>query len=121
MEKLRIYLSLLLAVFFFEACSSLPVPRELHLTSLKANPPTMLKGHFPKNLSLEDLLTGRTLFINKCSGCHHLYHPREYSLSQWSEWIDEMVADQEVELTDSEKKRILIYIAAIQLGEKKRK
>ena len=113
-------------------CSgALPSPTELHLRGLK-------KFHFSKklseekgrvklmskikNLGLKDLKRGRAIYIEKCSSCHHLYRPKEYSLTRWFEAVREMEEEQEVEITDQEKSLLLGYIFSVKLAlrEKKR-
>jgi hypothetical protein len=33
--------------------------------------------------TLDELLQGRTLYINNCNACHALYSPDDYTSSQW--------------------------------------
>jgi hypothetical protein len=40
--------------------------------------------------TLEELLQGRTLYINNCGACHNLYSPDDYSVSGWKSVMSNM-------------------------------
>ena len=54
------------------------------------------------------LLQGRKLYVNHCSGCHNLHIPKEYNAEQWKKNIDEMQV--KAKITDPEKQLILQYL-----------
>ena len=111
-------------------CSgALPSPTELHLRELKkfhlSKKLSEEKGIVElmskiKNLRLKDLKRGRAIYIEKCSSCHHLYRPKEYSLTRWFEAVREMEEEQEVEITEEEKSLLLGYILSVKLALRKR-
>ena len=59
-----------------------------------------------------DLQKAHKLYINKCSGCHFLYRPYEYSLKKWNEMLPEMKT--EAKLTDEQYLMIENYIQIMQ-------
>lgn len=61
-----------------------------------------------KNVSLETLIQGRNLYINKCASCHNLYLPSQYTKQQWIPILIKMQV--KAKLTDSQIKLIGSYI-----------
>ena len=59
---------------------------------------------------LSELHEGYTLFINKCSGCHLLHQPMEYSDDHWKKLLPEMA--QKAKLSEAQTDKILKYILA---------
>lgn len=85
---------LLFAAGLIAACgSALYIPSELEVTS-KAN--------------LEELNEGRSIYINKCGGCHTLVLPEKYSDKDWGIWVDKM--EVKANITPSEKEKIMKYL-----------
>ncbi|MDE3056559.1 MAG: hypothetical protein KGJ59_01195 [Bacteroidota bacterium] len=58
----------------------------------------------------ETLVHGRELYIAKCSGCHSLHAPSEYSERRWSAIVDTMKF--KAKLNDSEAVLITKYLAS---------
>jgi len=42
------------------------------------------------NATLQELQTGRTLYVNNCNNCHGLYLPENYSVTQWKSILSTM-------------------------------
>ncbi|MGZ3423754.1 MAG: hypothetical protein ACXVEF_19890 [Polyangiales bacterium] len=59
----------------------------------------------------EELVAGRTLFVERCSGCHTLPVPDSHTPDSWPKLIDEM-ADRS-KLTKAERARVLHYLVAV--------
>ncbi|WP_395049126.1 c-type cytochrome [Flavobacterium sp.] len=88
MKKLIIIGSILLLI----SCSSqLYIPIEATLT-----------------VSLEDLKTGREIYVKKCSSCHQLHLPNQYTEKAWSLNLAKM--QDRAKITDAEKQLIYQYI-----------
>ena len=80
------------AVLLLISCSSqLYVPKEAASTA-----------------SLEDLKTGRDIYVKKCSSCHQLFLPKEYNEKAWSLNLTDM--QDRAKITDAEKQLIYQYI-----------
>ena len=60
------------------------------------------------NISLEELKTGREIYVKKCSSCHQLHLPNEYTEKVWSSNLDEMQA--RAKITNEEKQLIYQFI-----------
>ncbi|MDD5149727.1 MAG: hypothetical protein PHC28_04515 [Flavobacterium sp.] len=59
-------------------------------------------------VSLEDLKTGRDIYVKKCSSCHQLHLPSQYNEKVWSSNLNEM--QDRAKITDEEKQLIYQYI-----------
>ena len=59
-------------------------------------------------VSLEELKTGREIYVKKCSSCHQLHLPSQYNEKVWSSNLNEMQA--RAKITDEEKQLIYQYI-----------
>jgi mono/diheme cytochrome c family protein len=59
---------------------------------------------------VEDLAQGRALYVEKCSGCHNLHLPAEYSPEEWKSYVAYMVA--EAKITPAEQAAIARFLAA---------
>jgi hypothetical protein len=64
--------------------------------------------HASGNVTHEDLLKGRSLYVNSCGSCHSLYVPDQYNEKVWKENLDEM--QERSKITDPEKALILAYL-----------
>lgn len=90
MKKLIIFGSILLLI----SCSSqLYVPIEATST-----------------VSLEDLKTGREIYVKKCSSCHQLHLPNQYTEKVWSSNLNEMQV--RAKITNDQKQLIYQYITS---------
>jgi cytochrome c2 len=61
-------------------------------------------------VSLEDLKTGREIYVKKCSSCHQLHLPSQYTEKVWSLNLNEMQV--RAKITDAEKQLIYQYITS---------
>jgi len=52
----------------------------------------------------EQLLKGRDLYVQHCSGCHNLHLPNEYTAVEWQKKLDEM--QEKAKITTEEKQSI---------------
>ena len=60
--------------------------------------------------TVQDLATGRALYVDKCSGCHNLHLPAEHTPEEWKGYVAYMTADAKI--TQQEAKEIARYLAA---------
>ena len=60
--------------------------------------------------TVEDLAHGRALYVDKCSSCHNLHLPSEYSPEEWKGYVAYMVT--EAKITREEERAIARYLAA---------
>lgn len=98
-RRLVFSLGLLLCVQIFISCSSsLPFPRNEDLNMRHS-----------ETVSLDDLLSGRELYVKKCSGCHSLYLPKEYSPAGWDTILTAM--NQRAKITEEESSSIRVYLS----------
>jgi hypothetical protein len=58
--------------------------------------------------TLQNLNQGRDLYIDRCSGCHSLHPPDEYSEANWRLEIERMKT--RARLTESQKELVLRYL-----------
>jgi cytochrome c5 len=88
----------------FAACASTPVPM-----------PTPQQGEAASQrwpgTTLEDLKAGRTLYVERCSGCHSLPVPDAYAADAWPKVIDEMAA--RAHLAGDDRTRVLRYLVTV--------
>ncbi len=59
--------------------------------------------------SLEQLLTGRTTYVNKCSSCHSLFLPQQFTKKEWQVNVNKM--QNGAKINDVEKESILKYLS----------
>ncbi len=60
------------------------------------------------NTSLGELKSGRALYVNKCSSCHNLYLPQQFSNQEWRPLLDKM--QKRAQIDSSQKQLIYNYI-----------
>lgn len=63
--------------------------------------------------TLAELARGRSLYVEKCAGCHALKSPHELSAEQWSHEVDEMRQSQGVRLSEPEATAIVRYLSTL--------
>jgi Zn-finger protein len=63
-----------------------------------------------KTVSLEDLKTGREIYVKKCSSCHQLHLPNQYTEKVWMTNLNEMQV--RAKITDDHKQLIYQYITS---------
>lgn len=60
--------------------------------------------------SLDTLMAGRNLYIDRCSGCHNLYLPGRFTATKWQKNVNEM--QKKAKINDDQKTVILKYLTA---------
>jgi len=84
--------------------SSLPMISDIDVTRAQ----TQWNG-----VTLEQLRSDRELYIVKCSGCHSLYTPSQYSNNEWSSILPTMNTKSKLSTIESERiKRYLSLFSA---------
>ncbi|HNQ13260.1 MAG TPA: hypothetical protein PKM16_08660 [Bacteroidia bacterium] len=68
------------------------------------------KQRFPEVDSLQ-LTHGYKLYVRKCSSCHSLYYPGQFTYTEWVEVFPEMAED--AKLDSAESKLISTYVFAL--------
>lgn len=90
MKKILFYC---LSFLFFSCSSQLYIPLEA-----------------VSNVSLDDLKTGREIYVKKCSNCHQLHLPKQYTEKVWLTNLNEM--QNRAKISDDEKQLIYQYIVS---------
>lgn len=62
------------------------------------------------NLKVEDLVSGRDLYLNECNECHKLNQPKKYTSSEWTSILKKM--QPKAEITDSQRGLIFSYLTS---------
>jgi hypothetical protein len=98
-------LALLCASAFLGACASaLPEP-----TSQDAD---FARTSY-RDVSVEQLAQGRSIYVSRCAGCHVLKLPREVPAERWRHEVDEMRQKRGVALTAAEAESIVRYLETV--------
>lgn len=63
-----------------------------------------------QDVSFDQLVEGRNLYVNKCGSCHSLHLPHQYSKEVWFHNLDEM--QERAKISDQDKKLIADYLMA---------
>lgn len=93
-------LGLLLAVWATLSCATaVPVPGAAQLRQARERWP---------ELSQEELVEGRDLYVSRCSGCHNLRRPGEKPVAYWEHWMTEM--SSKGQLPPEEASKVLRYL-----------
>ncbi len=74
--------------------------------------PTLLDAGGDETV-LGDLRAGRSLYANKCSGCHGLYGVERFSDGEWSAHLQEMVDLKKVRMLPDEQGRLKLYLTRL--------
>lgn len=95
----------LLILFFISACAATKsfLPSQGALPAMQQKVP---------DITLEKANQGYTIYKNKCSGCHRLHAPSEYTISKWDKSLTEMYLKAKVS-SEEEKKLIRDYVFAL--------
>jgi mono/diheme cytochrome c family protein len=80
-------------------CASVPLPTGLDVARAKE------RGH---ETSLEELTTGRSVYLARCGTCHQHYSPSEFASADWPKWVDDM--RERAKLAEAERARVLEYL-----------
>ncbi|HLP41884.1 MAG TPA: hypothetical protein VK465_10285 [Fibrobacteria bacterium] len=82
---------------------AIPEPTDIHLERAEAL-------GFPSP-TLESLRQGRKLYISRCSNCHTLYAPAEYTPESWPAIVEDM--RDNAEIGEAEMRDIIRYVTAV--------
>lgn len=63
--------------------------------------------------TVQELAEGRRLYVNRCSGCHHLKSPGEYAPEEWPKEVREM--RKKAKLDDEKQALITRFLQAASL------
>jgi len=63
--------------------------------------------------SVRDLEQGRTLYSQRCAGCHALRAPESETPESWRREVHQMRATKGVRISDDEERRITAYLISI--------
>jgi hypothetical protein len=67
-------------------------------------------AHQWPGMDFTQLDNARTLYVNRCSGCHNLYLPKDHTLPEWNKVMDRMAP--KAKLSAVERDIIQRYITA---------
>lgn len=70
--------------------------------------PSLYKPNVADAKVQESLLNGRKIYVARCSNCHNLHLPKEFSSDVWKKQLDLMQV--RAGISDDEKKLILDYL-----------
>jgi hypothetical protein len=59
---------------------------------------------------LKSLWQGRSLYVERCSGCHNLHLPEQYTKEVWQKNLNEM--QERSKITNDEKQLIFVYLTS---------
>ena len=62
--------------------------------------------------ALEALREGRSLYVNKCSGCHALIAPDVHSDAEWREEVGEMLLKKKIRLGPGDRDKLVGFLQA---------
>ncbi|HEX2963199.1 MAG TPA: hypothetical protein VHO43_15480 [Ignavibacteriales bacterium] len=102
MLKYYFALFLLLGLFIASCASSLPEPSVQQVQWASARWPGIGAG---------ELSESRQMYIEKCSGCHSLKVPSDYTEEEWEPVFKKM--SRKAKLTDAENEKIWKYISTM--------
>ena len=71
-----------------------------------------VSGRFP-GATVTELEHGRTLYVERCAGCHQLREPASETPLAWPHLVSEMQDDHGVRLTDDEEHGIVAYLVSV--------
>ncbi|MDP4197692.1 MAG: cytochrome c [Bacteroidota bacterium] len=102
MMKFYLSICILNALFLVSCSGSLPEPtsEQVQWASNKWS-----------GISISELSEGRNLYIDKCSGCHSLKDPSDYTEEEWGTVLKKM--SRKAKLTDAEYEKISHYISTM--------
>ncbi len=63
------------------------------------------------NASLAQLTEGRKLYVTRCSSCHQLYKPQQFTPVIWNKNLNDM--QLRAKINDEQKQLILLYLTAL--------
>jgi hypothetical protein len=60
--------------------------------------------------SIDNLMSGRTLYVKNCGSCHNVHLPEQFTRAQWKVILPEM--QRKAKISDEETKLISAFIMA---------
>ena len=64
----------------------------------------------PPGADLGRLRRGRSLYVNRCSGCHRLHDVERFTDVEWGRAVQDMIHEAKVKLTEAENGDLLDYL-----------
>ena len=61
----------------------------------------------------QDLVGGRALYVETCSGCHDLHLPSELPAGRWQHTVELMQTEHGVRITPDDEQRIVKYLVTM--------
>lgn len=62
------------------------------------------------DVSVQDLVNGRDLYLNECNECHKLNQPKKYTSGEWTKILKKM--QEKAEITDAQRELIFSYLTS---------
>ncbi len=91
-----------IGLFILYGCASkLYVPAPVNVEKARAVSP---------DITLEQMRSARDLYITKCSSCHNLHLPREFTAPEWQKNLDRM--QPKAKITDAQKQLLYAYLVS---------
>ena len=63
-----------------------------------------------KTVSAESLEASRALYVSRCSSCHSLNDPRDYTEEDWPDWMHKMA--RKANINTPQEQHLLFFILA---------
>jgi hypothetical protein len=70
--------------------------------------PTEANVNKRHDATLDEMREGRELYVQRCSSCHSLHRPQEFTSDEWSGWLDKM--QPKAKIDDEQKDLIRKYL-----------
>lgn len=67
------------------------------------------------DLTDQELLAGRKLYVSKCAKCHRFYEAKNYSGSEWDHWMSSM--SRKAKLKPEQEQLLTRYLQAYREGK----
>lgn len=96
------FILFLSAILIVSCAGSIPEPAQEQVQWASAKWP---------GTGMKELSEGRELYISKCSGCHSLKGPSNYTMDEWKVFLGKM--KNKAKLNDTEHEKIWYYLASM--------
>ena len=63
-----------------------------------------------KTVNADTLERSRALYVTRCSSCHSLNDPRDYTAEEWPGWMQKMA--RKAKINSEQERQILLFILA---------
>ena len=67
-----------------------------------------------EEMSPQEIVAARKLYVNKCARCHRLYEPTRYDDKAWQNWMEKM--RRKARLNDTQYELLNRYLRSIRQG-----